>query len=240
MNSGKYKILIVEDEAPAVHSLQNLLESYPDFSVQKISGNGREALKLIKSEKFDLIFLDINIPFMDGLEMIKKIKNPPYFIIISARSDRAIEAFDTGAVDYLHKPVNAERFARAISRFKIFCQGGEHRSGKILKFLENRNAVYLEIDMIKFLEQMGRHTAIHTEERIFKTINTLANLEEELLQDGFIRVHKKYIVNRKFILKRIHQGSGQYVLQLSDSEDTEIPTGRKYLQNIKDLSAAEQ
>lgn len=196
--------LIVEDMKPAAAFLTKCINARSELKLTGVAKNGQEALEKLKSRDYDLVFLDIHLPVMSGIEVLESLEKIPHIIFTTAYDKYAVRAFEFGAVDYLLKPFTPERFNQAVSRFlaekkdRVNEQPLPHEYG--LSFLENRKHYFLSYEDVIYLSSHKKNTVIHTEERDFTASNILKNLEENLPKSMFIRIHKQYIINLKYIL----------------------------------------
>ena len=228
--------LIVEDELPARKLLMRFLKDYSQIELNGIARSGEEALQMLKDEVYDLLFLDIHLPDMSGIEILENIDEPPYIIFTTAYDKYAVKAFELGAVDYLLKPIAKERFDNAVKRFFSFQQlNSENKkiSDLAFSFRENRKNYLISHQDIIYVSSQGKRSVIHTEERDFETSQLMKEIEGKLPEDSFIRVHKQYMVNRDYISHVQHDIGGMYQLMLRDEDDNKLPVGRTYLSDVK-------
>jgi two-component system, LytTR family, response regulator len=250
-----YKAIIVEDEAPARRLLNELLSEYRHLI--RLSGeadNGSDAIALINEIKPDVIFLDIQLPDMLGLDVLKDLDYKPYVIFTTAYDEYALKAFDALSVDYLLKPLKEDRIARALGKLQHFSGGGGHRSVwnnfetllknstphsgmKTLSVKRGNKFTLVQLSDIVYFEASDKYTFVHTAtgQKLFCD-HMLAVLEEKLTDD-FIRVQKSYIVNRQKIVEVHKYSNNRYTLVLNNRDFTRIVTGPSYLQVIKEVFA---
>ena len=249
-----YKAIIVEDEAPARRLLNELLAEYRHLI--RLSGEadtGSDAIALINEIKPDVIFLDIQLPDMLGLDVLKDLDYKPYVIFTTAYDEYAIKAFDALSVDYLLKPLKEDRIARALGKLQHFAAGcgpgaawnnfesllkGLNPQGaKTLSVKKGSKFTLVQLSDIVYFEASDKYTFVHTASggRLFCD-HMLAVLEEKLSAD-FIRVQKSYIVNRQKIVEIHKYSNNRYTLVLNNRDFTRIVTGPSYLQVIKEVFA---
>jgi two-component system LytT family response regulator len=247
-----YKAIIVEDEAPARRLLNELLAGYRDLI--RLTGeadNGNDAIALIREIRPDVIFLDIQLPDMLGLDVLKDLDYKPYVIFTTAYDEYAIKAFDALSVDYLLKPLKEDRIARALGKLQHFAGGGPRSvwnnfetllnsftpqtEMKTLSVKKGSKFTLLQLSDIVYFEASDKYTFVHTAtgQKLFCDY-MLAVLEEKLTAD-FIRVQKSYIVNRQKIVEIHKYSNHRYTLVLNNRDFTRIVTGPSYLQVIKSL-----
>ena len=231
------KVLIVEDMIDARDLLCHYSEAHPNLSVTAVARTGEEALNLIHHGSFDLVLLDINLPILSGIEVVERLDQLPYIIFTTAYDSYAMRAFEIGAIDYLLKPIDRERFDRAIDRALKFKEGEEKSSPAParygLTFREKRKSCIVPFDDIIYLSASAKHCIIHTEKKDFEASSMLKEIETKLPQESFQRIHKGYIVNIHHIRTIIHDRGSQYTLYINDSDDTSLPVGRTYLSRLK-------
>lgn len=256
-----FKTIIVEDEAPARRLLNELLAGYPQLiQLSGEAGNGTDAIALIKSVKPDLIFLDIQLPDMLGLDVLKDLGYNPYVIFTTAYDEYAVKAFEAFSVDYLLKPLKEDRVARALGKLQQFAgASGTHsvwdhfeslsgglnpsvstgphpqREIKTLSVKKGNKFTLVQLSDIVYFEAADKYTFVHTTngQKLFCD-HMLAVLEEKL-SDDFIRVQKSYIVNRQKIIEIHKYSNNRYTLVLNNRDFTRIVTGPSYLPVIKEV-----
>ncbi len=238
MENKKYTVLIVEDMIDARELIASFVEKRPELTLKATARNGEEALKLLRENNYDLALMDIHLPILSGIEVMEKLDRLPYIIFTTAYDNYAIKAFELGAIDYLLKPIEEERFNRAIHRFtRITSSGGTEAASTrdvALSFRENRRVCLVPHEDIIYCSAHGKHCIIHTEEKDFDASMMLKDAEEKLPPDSFLRIHKGFIVNTHAIASLIHDQGGQYIARIRDADDTVLPVGRAYVQNLKE------
>jgi two-component system LytT family response regulator len=231
------RVLIVDDEAPARRKLLRFLrQSGHRFEITE-AGSGAEALELLKKNCFDLLFLDIQMPGMDGFSVLAEIdpETLPALIFSTAFDQYAVRAFDLMAVDYLLKPYPYERFIQALERaIKQTRSPGETHPNGILQgllnsgtsapvrnkdlffFRENHRIYPIPHEDIRFLEADGNYTQVNTSTRTFLERRSLKQFESELDPTRFCRIHRSTIVNRHRITELQALTHGDYAVILDD------------------------
>lgn len=224
---NKYNCLIVDDEPIARSIIETYCGHLPYLNVVASCGDAIEAKVILQQQSIDILFLDINMPVMDGISFLKTLKNPPQVIFTTAYKDFAIDAFDLAACDYLLKPFSLERFIIAIDKAveKLRTQSpvrenNESKEDNFL-FLKADGKIYkiMHNDLL-FAEASGNYTKIVTTQQIYTPSLTFSSLEELLPISKFIRVHRSYIINKS----RISHIEGNRVF----INKTEIPIGSNY------------
>jgi len=203
------KIIIIDDEPLARSIIREYLQFHPELELIAECGDGFEGVKAIQQHQPDLIFLDIQMPKINGFEMLELIEEPPAVIFTTAFDEYAIKAFESHAVDYLLKPFSRDRFEKALSKLStvktkdnkeqlaplinsvLSSPGEQHRvvvklSGKIR---------IIPVDDIYFLEAADDYVKIHTRDGSFLKNKTMGHFESALNKNQFVRTHRSYMVN---------------------------------------------
>jgi two-component system LytT family response regulator len=203
------KILIVDDEPLARALLKDYLKEYEQCTVVGECGDGFEALKLVNELKPDLIFLDVQMPKINGFEFLELLDEPPGIIFTTAFEEYAIKAFDANAIDYLLKPFSEERLRRAIEKFTQALPDKQKIDAPLIESFQvprivvkdNHQIHIIPYDEIQFLEAADDYVKIHSQGRYFLKKNTLTYYENLLPGNSFCRVHRTYIVPLNNIAK---------------------------------------
>jgi two-component system LytT family response regulator len=214
------KTIIIDDEPLARLMIREYLLSYPDIEVVQECNDGFEGVKAIQLYQPDLIFLDIQMPKINGFEMLELIDNPPLVIFTTAFEEYAIKAFDQHAADYLLKPFSKERFDKAIQkilsqkstpeqpipeiqRTQVILETASHspvQSNRIV-VKDGCKIKIIPVIQVQYLEAADDYVKIHTAEGCFLKKKTMSYFEEGLQQLQFIRIHRSYIVNAQLITR---------------------------------------
>lgn len=205
INGIQMNCLIVDDESPA----QRILEKFiGDISFLTLAGkckNVFEAAVCLQNQAIDLMFLDINMPKMSGLDFLRTIKNPPLVIITTAYREYALEGYELDVVDYLHKPFSFERFFAAVNKASernhtrsprqlINTTVAKQTENEFIFLREDKIDYKIYISDILFLESIGDYVKVHTNIKIYLVYQTLKHFENLFSDKTFIRVHKSFIV----------------------------------------------
>jgi two-component system LytT family response regulator len=209
------KVIIIDDEALARSMVKEYLAAHPDIEVVQECSDGFEGIKAIQQHQPDLIFLDIQMPKINGFEMLELIEQPPAVIFTTAFEEYAIKAFESHAIDYLLKPFSKERFDKAIQKWQQ--QNQTERKADTQKLLNTvglnptqQNRVVLKDNgkikiipttQIHYLEAADDYVKIHTTEGVFLKNKTMGYFEETLEPQNFIRIHRSYIINVQLITR---------------------------------------
>jgi DNA-binding LytR/AlgR family response regulator len=201
----KLKCLIIDDEPVARKLLQEFIEEIEYLQLAGISENPLKALPFISNESIDIIFLDINMPKINGIEFIKNSKMTAQIIMTTAYAEYAVEAYGLDVVDYLVKPISFERFLRACNKAKEACAAknlSAAHSGKTDDhfFIKCNNQIekILYADLV-YAEAMLNYVMLHTRTKKMMVYLTIKSLEDQLPAGIFIKVHKSFIVNKNMI-----------------------------------------
>ncbi|MEZ4902524.1 MAG: LytTR family DNA-binding domain-containing protein [Spirosomataceae bacterium] len=191
-----YLPLIVEDNPCAYLLLRDFLEKLPFFEKPLTCDTALEALKILKQNAVDILFLDINLPDMSGLELLKACPKPPPTIITSCDPSFAVESFDYDVADYLLKPFSFARMTRAVNRaleMEVASQSVADSNGIFLKV--GRQLKRFQFNDISYVEAFGIYAKIYHHNQITVVNETITSLEQRLPKRYFVRVQKSYIIN---------------------------------------------
>ncbi len=218
----KYRCLIVDDEQPAHLVISSHLSKLEELSFIDSAFNGKEALQFINQNNYDIVFLDIEMPMINGLDVLQSLSKKPAVIITTAYSTFAFEAYQFDAVDYLLKPVSFPRFVKAIEKAKKYCDSNPPALfPDELKVKFNGEFITIACETISHIESSGNYIKIHLcNKKKYIVYDTLKSVESKLTDDVFIQVHKSFIVNVNFV-KRVERTN--LIL-----EHFKLPIGRKY------------
>ena len=191
--------IIVDDEEMSRTAMKHLVSQVEFLNLVGVCKSAIEALNILNSTKVDLVLLDIEMPDMDGLELIKSLKNPPLTIFATSKKEYAIEAFECNVVDYIVKPIAIDRFFKAISKAKNIFEASQQN----INFSETNcafikiNGTLVKIDMkeILWIEAKGDYLTINTSEKKYTIHSTMKKIESKLASDKFIRVHRSFIIS---------------------------------------------
>jgi len=238
------KVLIIDDEAPARSEMRFLLEKIKNVEVMGEAIAASEGLKLLKAVKYDIVFLDINMPGMSGIEMaqeIKKMAHQPAIIFTTAYSQFAVDAFEVDAVDYLVKPISKKRLLEAVSRInesklpRIESSNESDKQERMDRIPVTRQSktILLNPDEIFYIESQGEYTIIHSQRGRFISSIRLKDFEKKLSSKSFFRVHRSFVVNIDYVKELISLYGGLCMLRLTDEKETEVPVSRRQARELK-------
>lgn len=253
--AGTISTLIVDDEPLARNELSFLLKDFPEIEVVGSGTNGLEALKLIEDLEPDLVFMDVQMPGLDGLAVIRQLRETdiplPYFVLATAFDSYALEAFRLEALDYLLKPIDKDRLSETIQRAQRFLH---ERSSATAKMIEPGPSPKPDLKRSKILVRSGgRSFIVDAQEIVYATINdglitivtstiegesnyrTIEELQSNLDPESFWRVHRSYLVNIHRIREVIPWFKSSYQIRMDDKKQTEIPVSRVQTKRLRAL-----
>jgi len=225
----KFRCLIVDDEELAQDVIEQYIESMPMLEVSGKCRNAPEAIGYLFKRNVDILFLDINMPEINGLEMLRTLNNPPKVILTTAYSEFALEGYEYGVVDYLLKPIRFDRFVKAVNRAmeQLYVKeypaiDAEQHAGEpeCLFIKEDHITHNIEFSRIMFIQAYGNYLKIYTADKTYVVRETLHDIVRKLPEKYFIRVHKSYVVSFRKIKKIM--GNVIYI------DDHEIPIGNVF------------
>jgi two-component system, LytTR family, response regulator len=246
------RALIVDDEPVARAHLRTLLSTDPDFEVVGECGNGRDAVAAVRDRAPDLVFLDIQMPELDGFAVVREVgvERMPMVVFVTAHDDYALDAFEVHAFDYLLKPLDRSRFQHTLQRVKTQLRRGPAAdAGEQLRALldylgaqqrldrlaikENGRVLLLDVDDIDWIEAVDDYVRIHMAKHVHVVRDTLTRLETRLASAKFLRIHRSTIVNARRIKEIQPWFQGDYVVILTDG--TRLTSGRSYRDRLQRL-----
>lgn len=227
------RVLIVEDEAHACRYLRELLEDEPQLDIVGECANGVQGIQQIRELSPDIVFLDIQMPGLDGFGMIDQITGtrPPLFVFVTGYSDYAVKAFEVEAVDYLCKPFDKDRLSvsveRALRRLNSAAPGnGERQWLSRLSIKDDERILFVSVDEIIWIEAANKYVVIHTASGSHISRQTIQGLEDQLNPGEFVRTHRSTLV-RKAAVRGLHPlFHGDYIVKLVNG--TEVTLSRSF------------
>lgn len=224
---SSYKCIIIEDEPLAQNVLKKYIDDHPALELAATCNNALNAQPILNQESIQLIFLDINLPKLSGINFLKSLPHPPLVIFTTAYPEFAVEGFELNAIDYLLKPFSFERFLKAVNKAieKLQKPVAISQPADSFIFLKSDKKTYkVDLDSILYIEATGDYLKVLTTSQQLIIHNTLKNFLEELPADKFIRVHKSFVIAKNKIL----YFEGNYVR--IGKED--IPIGASYKEEV--------
>jgi DNA-binding LytR/AlgR family response regulator len=192
--------IAIDDEPKAIEVIKHHIAKISEVTLLACFYNAKEALTFVKQNPVDLIFLDINMPHMSGLEMLNKLQRKPLVIFTTAYADYAVDSYNYDALDYLLKPFEFERFQIAIEKAEKKLEN--NRYPKTYFFIKDGSKnIKLEFEEIKFIKGSGNYLDIFSKEKYYSPRMTFSEIVEKLPTTQFIRIHQSYIINVAYIQK---------------------------------------
>ena len=246
--------VVVDDEALACDELAYLLNDFPEIELIARGSNGLEAVELIQKLEPELVFLDVNMPGLDGLGVVRRLREKdielPHFIFVTAYDQYAVEAFRLEAMDYLLKPVERPRLAETIDRARRAIQDKRAPETlaavkgaapapaprtKLLVRSNNRNFIVDANDVIYATIDNGLITLVATNLEGQSNYRTIEDLQANLDREMFWRVHRSYLVNINKIKEVVPWFKSSYQLRMDDKKHTEVPVSRVQTRRLREL-----
>ena len=232
----KTKCLVVDDEPLARDLMRSHIEKLENFEIVAECGDAMKALQKLRDYSIDLMFMDIQMPQITGIEFLKTLKHPPKVIITTAYREYAIEGFELDVVDYLLKPITFERFIKSINKFYQVSQEDTQKQSLDYTFnqtpeafiyvKENKKVIKVHINEIKYIEGLSEYVQIYTEKKKIITKTSMTNIQEKLPENRFMRIHKSFIISMAKI--------EAFTTHSIDVCGKELPIGRSYKTSVLD------
>ncbi|MBK8351474.1 MAG: response regulator transcription factor [Saprospirales bacterium] len=224
------KCVIIEDEILAQKLLQKYIEKDMRLQILKVCNNGQEAFEYLSDNKIDIAFCDIQMPLLNGIDLLKIIEYKPISILTTAYENYALQGFALDVVDYLLKPFSYDRFQQAVNKavelyqFRIEKNQEKVNEEKFIYLRANQMMQKVFLDSILYIEALKDYVQLITTDKKITIQDTMKSMEEQL-PENYIRVHKSYIINKNKIEK--------YTSQSVIISAKEIPIGRAFKGNLK-------
>lgn len=244
------RALVVDDEELARQHLVRLLRDQQDVEVAGEAANGYEALERIEEKKPDLVFLDIEMPGFDGFEVLENLADPPLIVFATAYDRYAIRAFEANALDYLLKPIQADRVTKCLDRVRKAMSGGGQPAPMYANLLSDlaaqrgaartrlavrrgKRIIVLPVSEVLYIGLEDKLTFVYTDKERFFSDKNLGQLEEALAGSGFFRISRSDIVNVDAVRELLPWFSGTYKVKLTNN--TELDVSRERARELKAL-----
>ena len=253
----KVSALIVDDEQPARDELAFLLKGLPEVEVLGQGKNGVEALNLIRELTPQVVFLDVQMPGLDGFGVIKKLLERkarlPFFVFVTAYDHYAVQAFEVNAIDYLLKPIARQRLEKAVARVRRELGGSEPAAQKLDRLVQLVEDRPLPQKTKLLVKSGGRLVLVNSDDIIFASIEdgvitivtrelegqsnfrTVEELQGNLDPNNFWRVHRSFLVNINRIKEVVPWFKSSYQLKMDDRKQTEVPVSRAQTRRLREL-----
>ncbi|MCG2459163.1 LytTR family DNA-binding domain-containing protein [Flavobacteriaceae bacterium F89] len=230
------RCIIIEDQPPAQRVLKKFIADIQNMELKATFTDALQAIDFLKTEPVDLIFLDIHLPKISGIDFLKALAHKPHIILTTAFSDYALESYDYDVVDYLLKPFSFERFVQAIAKVPATKPESSQRKNEaenldstdVLFIKSGYEHIKIEVADIRFIRSDSDYTEIFSAKRKYLSNEPLRYWEGYLDTKKFIRIHKSYIINTSKIEKIIGN-------QVSLDKNTSLPIGRAYKESFMKL-----
>jgi len=245
----RYRAVIVENEELSLARLRRLLSSFPtQVEVVGEATTGPEAVELIKSVKPDVVFLDIDLPGLDGFEVLALLDQQPAVIFTTAFNQHALDAFKTHAIDYLLKPIDVADVDRALHKLDAMGFGGDQLARLIERLAPTTTrylsrfpckvgdrTILLQVSDILYFQADNKYTSVYTTDRDFLVDTPLVELEKKLDPADFVRIHRATLVNVAWIEELRRSEDGRFRVLLKGVKHTELQASRTYAENLRKL-----
>ena len=233
----KTKCLVIDDEPLARDLMRSHIEKLENFEIVEECSDAMKALHALQNYPVDLMFMDIQMPQITGIEFLKTLKHPPKVIITTAYREYAIDGFELDVVDYLLKPITFERFLKSINKYFQVSQDDltpEQSANPTIQneeaFIyvkENKKVIKIHLSEIVYVEGLSEYVQIYTENKKIITKTSMTNMEEKLPDSDFLRIHKSYIVS----LPKIEAFTSSSI----ELNGKELPIGRSYKSSVQEV-----
>ncbi len=229
-------VLAVDDEPPALDELAYLLDADARVAHVHRAADATDALRVLRDTDVDVVFLDIRMPGLDGMELariLRRFARPPAIVFVTAYDDGAVDAFDLGVTDYVRKPVRAERLAESLRRVAGLrsVPAGLSRDDELSIPVELAGTTrMLPRSSVRWVEAQGDYARLHTADASHLVRVSLATLAERWADAGFVRIHRSYLVQIRLIAELRLTPSG-YIVAI---DGTELPVSRRHTRELKD------
>lgn len=230
----KTKCLIVDDEPLARELIRGHVEKLENFEVVAECSDAMKALNVLREKQVDLIFMDIQMPQITGIEFLKTLKHPPKVIITTAYREFALDGFELDVVDYLIKPITFERFLKSVNKYYQISQEDVHvipgnsaeksMDESFIYVKENKKVVKVYLSEIRYIEGLSEYVQVYTDKRKIITKTSMSQMEEKLPGESFLRIHKSFIVS----LNRIEAFTANTI----EVQGKELPIGRSFKNGV--------
>ena len=218
------KCIAVDDEPLALDLLEDFIGRIPFLHLSKKCDNAFDALACLNKEQIDLMFLDIHIPDVTGIQLLEEIENKPKIIFTTAYPEHAVKGFELDAVDYLLKPFSFERFEKAAVKARQQILGTSHKQATYVFIKTGTDTIKLNINTILYIEGLSSYIKIFTEEKCIVPLIKIGEIVEKLPSDDFIRIHRSFIIPISKIIS-VRKNKVQI-------DNKEFPIGKKYRKEL--------
>jgi two-component system LytT family response regulator len=255
--SVTWRAFLVDDEMLALKRLRRLLQATGRIEIVGSTTESSTALKFLLNESVDLLFLDIQMPGMNGFELLAKLATQPAVIFTTAYDKYALRAFEVNSIDYLLKPVDPEQLERALKKLDLLRETGRSlelraQIQSLITQLANRfssaprvstdricsrvgdRIMFIELDQITHFFSEDKLTYAATEIKNYIVDHTISELEQKLETRGFVRVHRATLINLRFVDELHRWFSGRMLIRMKDKNRTELTVSRDHVKSLKE------
>ena len=230
------RVIIVDDEPLAQEVMQAHVSNMPDLELVATCDNAVQAMEILRKEQIDIMYLDINMPQLSGVELIKVLEDPPLVIFTTAHSEHALESYELNAVDYLMKPIAFDRFIKATDKALNLIHDANMKEATEFTNTDDdyifvkadKKLVRIKYSQVIFIEGLKDYVIIRLDDRRVVTLQTMKSLESKLPSNKFKRIHRSFIVN----LKKIESVMGNSIEVRVKGESKDLPIGKNYRENL--------
>ena len=229
----KTTCMIIDDEPIAIEVIKSHLQHFKTIEITNTASNAVQAIEMLNRQRVDLIFLDIQMPQITGLDFLRSLSHPPSVILTTAFRDYALVGYELDVVDYLLKPVSFERFLRAIQKYfklegiaksQIPSPTETQKPTQYIFIRADRKTIKLSLQKIVFIESLKDYVKIHTDQKVIITKEQISQLEANLPTHQFMRIHRSFIIALDKIEAFSHEG-----IELNGKT---LPIGRSYKNSV--------
>jgi DNA-binding LytR/AlgR family response regulator len=231
------KVLVVDDVAPALEELRRLLLDAPGVEAVATAGDALTALRMLQAETFDVVLLDVSMPAMDGMELaalVARMTDPPVIVFVTAFEEHAASAYDVGALDYLLKPVSADRLAAALDRVRRFA-GHSAPTVDVLAAVPvelGGRTRFIRRDEVRYAEAHGDYVRLYTPSGAHLVRIPISRLEGYWRPAGFVRVHRSYLLAVAGVRELRSDIAGGL---LAHTDVGDVPVSRRHGRELREL-----
>lgn len=248
--SMQIRTILIDDEELACKRLRKLLGKYDDVKIIDEARNGNEAIEKIETLRPDVIFLDIQMPGLDGFDVVRRLTVKPFIVFATAYDEYALKAFEENSVDYLLKPIEQKRLDAAMEKLRRLFDASKLKLSENVERLLSQIASHplkrlqvktgdkillFNVNDVVYFEAKNKYTFLHTMDHEHIIDFTLAELEAKLDRASFIRIHRSIIINVNYIRELVKWFGGKYKIRLKDKNGTELVVSRGYVDQIRSL-----
>jgi len=240
----KRRVLIVDDEPLARKAMALALAEFPEIEIIGECADGFEAVKVINKEKPEVVFLDVQMPKLDGFDVLELLDDPPFIVFVTAYNEYALKAFESHALDYILKPVKTERLGKTLERVEkrlierkgqpvsqLLEQYQQHNTPLERILVRDRNRIHiLPVKEISHVEAQDDYVAFYTKEKSYLKKETLSGLEKRLDGRWFVRIHRSYLLNIDYLSKIEPYAKDSKIAVLKDGKT--LPISRSGYQRL--------